>query len=625
MLNVSKKGIALISILLIMVILVMFISAFGTIVTGSQTFAANNATRVMLGQIAEAGIAYVTYKLNENPAWAENGEHTLNDIKGKFYITFNPSEDYCSINNLTKIISAARNTEPAGTVVPPYTAEIIIKATVMDQNNRNKLSKYYTVQLVRGDFFDKHVSSEGPILIDDPKLYMDPGTKDKGGQIQSNYVDDEIPSISFITSGHNMEVSMGHIDPESKGYIKGVISTPGIINRPLSVNFDADTTSSIQGSSKLPQGYLDIKDMIARGTGTSSSIEILKPGVYTVNREALYEDSKEASDKKTFTGYAYSMTYPDGSIHERDEWFDIDLDSGDVIIKKDILVNPEGSVRNFNITFGNYNNRRTQENSVPANIAAADFPAIPVIEGDEVIEASTGDITSTGTGAGLTGEYVTGNNGMTQIHEEDISYANPLIRLGPVDTLDMINGTGGGNDNGVKISQGSGGPGTGDPEFTTIYSNCNTSFDGQIIGTGTILCDGTLSAKLDKNYGALALLSTDDLTINISSIEQETIHFYGLLYSQDDVIMKPPIDITSAPVGKLPQQPRPNMGVAIYSGDMNKSDDLTIGGAYPVSIKLRLPKKDVLFRNYNGYTRLLEEATGYNYSFPVKVKCYYEM
>ncbi|MEQ8224326.1 MAG: hypothetical protein ABRQ37_18550, partial [Candidatus Eremiobacterota bacterium] len=221
--NKSKKGIALISILLILVILVMFISAFGTIVTGSQTFAANNATRVMLGQIAEAGIAYANYKLNENPAWAESGEHTLPDLKGKFYITFNPSEDYCSINNLTKIISTKRDSKPTGTVVPPYTAEIIIKATVMDQNNKNKLSKHYTVQLVRGDFFDKHVSSEGPILIDDPKVYTDPGTEDKGGQIQSNYVDDEIPSISFITNNHNMEVSMGRLSSEGKDYIKGVI------------------------------------------------------------------------------------------------------------------------------------------------------------------------------------------------------------------------------------------------------------------------------------------------------------------------------------------------------------------------------------------------------------------
>ncbi|MEQ8224442.1 MAG: hypothetical protein ABRQ37_19140, partial [Candidatus Eremiobacterota bacterium] len=387
-----------------------------------------------------------------------------------------------------------------------------------------------------------------------------------------------------------------------------------------------NTTSSIQGSSKLPKGYIDIKDMIARGTGTSSSIKILKPGVYTVNREALYEDNKEVSDTQTFTGYAYSMTYPDGTIHESDEWFDIDLDSGDVIIKKDILVNPEGSVKNFNIAFGNYDNRRTQEDKIPADIAASDFPAIPVIEGDEVKEQSgiTGEVTgAAGTGTGLTGEYVTNNYGMTQVDEEAISYTAPLIRLGRIDTVEETTGPGTGDDSGVKVSLES----DGEPEFTTIYSNCNTSFGGQLIGTGTVLCDGTLNAKLDKNYGALALLSTDDLTINISPIEQETVHFYGLLYSQDDVIMKPPIGTEGSPLGKIPHQPRPNMGVSIYSGDMNKSDDLTIGGAYgnPVSVKLRLPKKDVLFRNYYGYTRLLEESTGYNYSFPVKVKCYYEM
>jgi len=615
--NKSKKGIALISILLILVILVMFISAFGTIVTGSQTFAANNAARIMLGQVAEAGIAYVTYKLNEDPAWAESGEHTLPDLKGKFYITFNPDEDYYSINNLTKIISKTRITKPEGTVVPPYTAEIIIKAIIMDDNNRSRLSKYYTVQLVRGDFFDKHVSSEGPILIQGPKLYMDPGTHDKGGIIQSNYADDNTPSISFI-SNNTMTVTMGRYSSDSTEQIKGSISTPGKIKKDDTVTFDRDYTLDIEGSNKLPQGYIDIKDMIARGTGGSSSIETLAPGIYTIKRTPNHDDN---TDPSRVTSYTYNMTYPDGSTHESDTWFNIDENSGDLVITKDIQVNPEGSVNNFNIEF-TYNDRRGQDDSVVTDIASNEFPSIPVIEGDEV-NATTrngrvggeddGTVRGNQTGGGLSGEYVSSKRGMTHIKEEKpLSYTKPLIVLNQSEDLTPITGIGG------NISSDT----AARTPFTTIYSTCDTLFGGQLIGTGTVLCDGNLTVKLDKNYGALALLSTDDLNIDVSPGESEKIHFYGLLYSQDDVIIEPE---TRNAINTESSIFRPNMGVSIYSGDMNKTDDFNFGSGNPVSVKMQLPGKDVCFSNYNGYTRLLEETTGYNYSFPVKVKCYYEM
>jgi len=109
---VKKNGIALISTIMIVSILVMIMVSMVFILTNSTYMTGRYIDDNIAIQVAEAGVAYAIRQLNANPSWRgdvldESGIYRqtdiyLPDIKGKFYITFNPSKDYCSCNNLKK-------------------------------------------------------------------------------------------------------------------------------------------------------------------------------------------------------------------------------------------------------------------------------------------------------------------------------------------------------------------------------------------------------------------------------------------------------------------------------------------------------------------------------------------
>lgn len=391
----KNHGIALITVLIILVILVMFIVAFGTIITGSQNNVANYSSNITLEEVAEAGMAYIIYKLNEDPSWASFGppyetiEKQLDGVKGRFYITFDPAEDYCSINNLTKSNSATRSTKPGGKV-PPYTGEIIIKASISDSGQNIKSTKYYSVQLVRGDFFDKHVSSEGPVVIADVAQYIDEGglpqptpsvgyaslgAFDKSGIIHTNY--DAPGSIKFV-SAYPMDVVLGGAGQ------KGVISTPGdIVYDDNIINIDEDSVTILNDSATSPSGYIDIDGIIAkRNLGGGPPPVALQSGKYDIAREDVtVDDDGDPETPEVFDHYSYTM-YFDGSEYNLASgggWAEIDLNSGDLILKKDIYVSGDEP---FNINF-NYYHRMGYHGEAPPGFALGDFPARPLAEGDD--------------------------------------------------------------------------------------------------------------------------------------------------------------------------------------------------------------------------------------------------
>ncbi len=572
----KDRGIALISILLILVILVMFVVAFGTLITGNQNNVSNYSGKITLQEVAEAGVAYVLYRLNDDPSWASIGppyesiEREMEDVKGRFSITFDPNANYCSVNNLTKSLYQSRTTEPAGTI-PPYTAEIIIKASITDSANNIRSTKYYSVQLTRGDFFDRHLSSEGPVVIASLSKYIDCGeyhTSGGGpgfgnlslgfatkGMIHSNYSDPDTESIKF-RSGSPMEVKLGYKE-------KGVVSTPGTIDdSDPDVTFDSNTVVLMEGSASMPEGYIDIDEIVAKGTTSSPPPVTLLPGIYTLEREEVDDDG----DPDTPDLFEYKVKH-DG--HDYDplidgDWAEIDPDSGDFIIKKDIYIDSTDPNSVFEIRFS-YDERLKNPGLPSDPIQTEDIPPRPEADGD---------------------------NGIS--NPPELAYSFPLIRLEASDPN----------------------------SYTTIYTNnCNILTSSRVLGTGAIVCDGNLSLSMGDNYGALALLSSEDLYINLPT--ENILHFYGLLYAKDDVIIDTSNTVNSPP----PPAPslNPLMAASIYAGDIDPSDNDDSDPNEPVSLMVDAPEKILEFGRYYGYHELLDEASRYNYAFPVRVKCYYEI
>ena len=565
----------------------MFIVAYGTLITGSQTNASTYSGRIILQELAEAGLGKALYELNKNPEWAsgtpyERVEEDLSDVRGRFLITFDPNEDYCSINNLTKPTSTSRSSKPGGNV-PPYTAEIIIKASLVESNGSIKGSRYYAIQLVRGDFFDKHVSSEGPIIIRNLYKYMDTGTSDRGGAIHSNYndEDDEKPAIKLLSESSLMEICLGSIRK------KGIISSPGLIHKGPNVVLDSPSTVDppLEKSSATPKGDLDINELISRGVAESSPVPVA-PGEYKIEREAVYSGG-DGLETMVFDHYTYKITHngAEYNLNDHDSWARIDPDSGDFIIEKDIYVKPPShpipghNHDIFRINF-TYDDRKTRTGS---DSPAIQSPQRPVAEGETVYEGP-----------------VNSNIPVVLFKDPNVipdSYPTVFSRC----KVEFINSS-------PSISS--------DPSVDSVVA--------PLMGTGAIICEKDLKAGIQKNHGALVLMSCED--INLEAIFEENITFSGFLYAKDDLHIVPSLAVDSwRPPDIGVEAPALTAPLTMYSGDINPDDNALDDPNNPVSLDINLPYRWITFENYSGYLKLIDEATKYNYAFPVKVKCYYEI
>jgi len=98
-----NRGMALITILLMMVILVMLTVALITVNSNNLLYTLNYNNRVSALMAAESGVAYAIYELQHASSWRPAGV-TGDTCNGKFTIYFKPGTtvtDYYSINNLT--------------------------------------------------------------------------------------------------------------------------------------------------------------------------------------------------------------------------------------------------------------------------------------------------------------------------------------------------------------------------------------------------------------------------------------------------------------------------------------------------------------------------------------------
>ncbi len=124
--NKENHGMALITILLMMVILVMLTVTLITVNTNNLLYTLNYNNRVSALMAAESGVSYAIYALQQDPNWcpAELGKKCSN---GNFRIYFKPYTtvtDYYSVNNLTGEGLVSGYNEPNG--VPPHTVNLIV-------------------------------------------------------------------------------------------------------------------------------------------------------------------------------------------------------------------------------------------------------------------------------------------------------------------------------------------------------------------------------------------------------------------------------------------------------------------------------------------------------------------
>lgn len=99
----KKRGMALITILMMLIILVMLVTAMVALNSNNLFYSAIYHNRVSALIAAESGVAYAIYALQEDPSW--NPEFLEKEIKGgkftiKFYREGYGRQDFYSINNL---------------------------------------------------------------------------------------------------------------------------------------------------------------------------------------------------------------------------------------------------------------------------------------------------------------------------------------------------------------------------------------------------------------------------------------------------------------------------------------------------------------------------------------------
>ncbi len=196
----ENRGMALITILLMMVILVMLTVTLITVNTNNLLYTLNYNNRVSALMAAESGVAYAIYELQKVSNWhppIADG----NTCNGKFTIYFKPGttvNDYYSINNLDKGGSDPNGYR--GFTVPPNSVDLIVTGQAGNSVRRIR------VTLGRENISEGGRCS-GIVDIDAANFIIKRATTAKdtneGGSFHSNFknpIDPNAPSIKTVNA-----------------------------------------------------------------------------------------------------------------------------------------------------------------------------------------------------------------------------------------------------------------------------------------------------------------------------------------------------------------------------------------------------------------------------------------
>jgi hypothetical protein len=258
----EKKGMALITILLLTVLLI--------IMTVSMVFISTQHLRLM-GNVegydislkaAEAGAEYALAQLNSDPLWGDPNtadvDKTLSN-GSKFSITFKTGNDYYSYNNLLGNTEHNRTGFFQGKV-PAYTAEIISIG-----ESPGKLKKILRVVYIRDDRIPANVLAKGKIFCKSGKIFFTGKDPDKPGWVYSNWKDpnNDPTNYSIYSDKSNPDSTV-----DAKG---GIVSSRGTVD--LNIYKPGDVYIDENTAKKLESTDIDIGKLLSNAHSDNSTVK----------------------------------------------------------------------------------------------------------------------------------------------------------------------------------------------------------------------------------------------------------------------------------------------------------------------------------------------------------------
>ncbi|MEQ8187383.1 MAG: hypothetical protein ABRQ39_05370 [Candidatus Eremiobacterota bacterium] len=382
----GSDGMIMISILMVSVILTMITTSLVVINYYNNEFTSITEGKSMALKVAESGIAYAIYRLNENPAWNTPVNIPMLDVPGRFQITFDNTADYYSVNNLR---FGARDGGWGGVKVPGFSVDLIVTGIV--KRGGSNVTKRIRVILQR-DFNYPGAFSSGQTVVDadtfDVRKETTADNPSEAGTLHSNSVKTDIMGSAiktFKTGKTNVFLhggiasANGHIDIKTSGLLK---------------NLDTDNNSSVDPVTHSKNVKpVDIERTVEKAKNTlpaASKVNINGNTTYVI-----YKDRVEPALPSSLC----------------------EVTNGQLHIKDDILFNANGNDVKFELDYS-YANPSSTEYDPNINIALSGI----YLEGTEshipALYVDGGNLIVSGPARGNGSVYITGEG--TFIGESNI-------------------------------------------------------------------------------------------------------------------------------------------------------------------------------------------------------------
>jgi len=299
----DKKGMAMITILTMTVILVMLITALVAINSNNLLYSLNYIHRVSALSVAETGVVYAIYALQDDPHW-QPPQVVYPTKTGKFTITFDSSMDshYFSVNNLNPPSMKIAGGGAGGKDVEENTVDLIVTGQSGDTIKRLRVILGRTTIGEAARLSGMANIEAGEFKISRVTTPLDPTL---GGSFHSNSSDPN----AIMTSDDTMVYAYG-----------GVITAVGGIDIP---NYDvANGTQIRSGVEVKPLPEIDINSIVTDAS-TNPSVHTMQGGTYEVRQNE--------------TGGPYELFLPDASSPVTLPYNGIDLTAeGKLVFTEDV-------------------------------------------------------------------------------------------------------------------------------------------------------------------------------------------------------------------------------------------------------------------------------------------------
>ncbi len=320
----DKKGMVIISILMVTVVLLIMTTSMLIIHSSTLGFITTFEKQTMARKLAESGVAYALYSLKNDSSWGDPNDpncHLITvsvpEVNGKFEIAFNRSASFYSFNNIMNGADPNGGYNNAG--VPGYSVDLIVTG-IIDPGS-SQVSKKYRVILQADSYYDGAVTSgafeaeANSVTVktegDDPNIPLP-------GSIHSNSV------LGLLDSGGNRigtpdKYAINPVGSTQFDLYGGVLSAQGEINSSATVDPNSQIDQKSRARNMKP---VNISGIIH--DAAASTIPKVTGGTYVVGPNSLVSPT-DANTTVTLPGIS-----GDPNVY-------YSVSGGQLTIKKDIV------------------------------------------------------------------------------------------------------------------------------------------------------------------------------------------------------------------------------------------------------------------------------------------------